>query len=341
MPNASNAKLQVEQGQSLVAYAALTDSGDHQYFTPAAAILSGKSGYEPDCRPNGIVSGANLVSPAASGSDDVVDVAAFTAYSQGVLNTVAASADESITRPATDVSKVCSITMSSAGAIAVVAGDDGTTAAFSETRGAAGGPPEIPADSVELAQVRLTAAASAAVTASEIFQVVGQHAERYDFPTFEVSNIGLGASAGVAAAKTAHVKFAAALPLSHASATAKKVYLQYYTPTLGDISKSVDFVPVETTHSVGSSQYYGGTSASKSSSLGQGGFKALVSDGVSDTLAQQKNEVLTFKFFPDRNKTPYILTQGTLGIARAFPVAADIAITATITAEEASAEFTS
>ena len=229
--------------------------------------------------------------------------------------------------------------MTSAGAIAVVTGTDG--AAFSETRGAAGGPPLVPVDSVELFQVRLNANAAAAIAATEIFQTIGTHTERYDYPVWETSNIGQGSNAATAAARTAHVKMASALPLVHTGPIAKKVYVRYYTPILADISRSLNFVPVETSHSVSSSQYYGGTIASRSSSLGQGGFTALLDDGVADNLVAQKNQVLTFKFFPDRTKAPYVLTQGSLGITRSYPVDNQIQLTATISAELSSAEFTS
>ena len=37
---------------------------------------------------------------------------------------------------------------------------------------------------------------------------------------------------------------------------------------------------------------------------------------MSDGLVQLKNETLWFKFYPDRYKTPYLLTQGKLGISR-------------------------
>lgn len=342
MPNAENAKIQLEQGQELVAFAAMTDSGDHQTFTPSAGdkVFSGKSGKEPVVRPNGIVSGRNLVSVAASGSNDVVDVAAFTAYSQGVLHAVAADADLALTRAvATDTHIINSITMTSAGALAVVAGTDGT--AFSETRGAAGGPPLIPVDSVEIAQVRMTSNSAGVVTADELYQVVGQHTERWDFPTFDVENIGSGESASVAAERNAHVKLASALPLIHTGGVAKKVYVQYYTPIFADLSKTLDFKAVEKSHSVSSSQFYGGSVASSSESLGQGGFTALLTDGVTDGLVSDKNQVLTVKHFPDRNKSAYSLTQGKIGLTRSWPVADQIQASVTISAENETVEFSS
>ncbi len=338
MGNAAKALLKMEQGASLVPFAAMVDSGDQQIFTSAGLVFSGKSGQEPVVRPNGVVTGRNLVSAPVSGSNDVVDVAAFTAYALGVLQTVAATADTTVTRPTTN-KLISSITMTSVGAIAVVAGTEGTN--FVETRAAAGGPPEIPADSVEIAQVRLDSAVAAPITAPEIYQVVGQHVERYDFPLFEVDNVGQGQSAEVSAQTNANVKMASVLPLIHASAAPKRVYIKFYEPIFAEVSDSVDFTAVETSHSVSSKQVYGRSVASSAESIGQGGFSALVNDGISDSLVQSKNEVLTFQFFPDNNKAPYVLTQGKLGIKRTWPASDQIAVDATISAERASAEFSS
>jgi len=341
MPTSENASIYLEQGQTLVDFAALTDSGDHQYLTAADDVFSGKSGYEPDIRPNGLVTGRNLVSVAASESDDVVDVAAFTAYSLGVLNSVAADTDFSITRPTGDHAIVSSITMTSAGALAEVQGAEASDTTFSETRGADGGPPLIPVDSVEIAQVRMTSSSSAAITAAEIYQVVGQHTERFDYPAWEVNNIGKGQAASVSAETNAFVKMASAMPAIHTGPIAKKIYAKYYTPTFVELSKATDFKPVENTHSSNSTQYYGGTVASKSTTLGQGGFTALLTNGITDSLVADKDQVLTVKFFQDKNKAPYVLTQGTLGLARTNPVAGQVQAAVTITAETASAEFAS
>lgn len=340
MATSANAKIQVETGQVLVPYAAMTDSGDHQTYTLGSKVWSGASGKEPDIRPNGIVTGVDLVTPAASGTNDMVDVAAFTAYSQGVLQTVAAATDVSITRGlTTDVCCITSITMTSAGAVEAVAGTDGT--AFSETRGAAGGPPLIPVDSVELAQVRTGSVTAAAVTASEIYQVVGQHTERYDYPVWEVNPIGQGRKATASALTNAYVKLATAQSLSHTGPIARKIYAQVYTPTLSDLPKAIDFKPAEKTHSVSSTQYYGGSIASASESLGQGGFTAMLTDGIMDSLVGAKDDVRTVKFFQDKNKTPYVLTQGVLGLGRTFPVAGQVQAAVTISAEQPSAEFAS
>jgi len=341
MARSKNAKIMMEQGQSLVDFVALTDSGDHTIFNPADLLLSGKDGFAPDIKPNGIVTGLNLVIAAVSGSNDVVDVKAFTANSKGTVHSVAAATDESITRPATDVAKVNSITMDDTGAIAVIAGTDGATAAFSESRGVAGGPPYIPVDSVEIGQVRLTTTAAAPITAAEIYQTIGQHAESASYPAYTMNNIGEGTLSDESAKVNAFLEFVEALPLAHTGDTPKKVWVKYYTPSLAMLQKTSDFVPAETANSVSTEEYYGGEVASVSSSLNQASFTSLLNDGVNDPEIAAKGEVITFKFYPNRTKAAFIVTQGTVSLSRTFAVADQIATTVTISPEVESSEFAS
>jgi hypothetical protein len=104
------------------------------------------------------------------------------------------------------------------------------------------------------------------------------------------------------------------------------------------VQLSSDFVPAETSHSVSSTQVYGSTVGSSSSSLGQGSFNARLSDGVSDALVKEKNNFLWFRFYPDRYKTNYMLTQGKLGISRTFPAGDSIQAACTISAEKESSD---
>lgn len=321
--SAENAKLQYESGQTLVAMVALTDSGNKTTFKSATSPWSRKAGFEAVVRPNGVVTGGAVTPGAASNN---VDIAALTCYLAGILTSVGAAAATAVTRGTTNVSKVNSITVTSAGAIAVVAGTDGTTSAFSETRGAAGGPPFIPIGSVEVAQVRLTTSTAAVVTAAEIFAVAGQHQERYDYPVWDESNV------------EGSMTFSAALPVIHTGSLPKGVYAQYYTPIFADVSLSSDFAPPENSYSVSSTQIYGKMLTKKTSSFGQGKFTAFLSDGITDPLVGLEGAVLWFKFFPDKYKTPHILTQGTLGISRTFPAADNIKADCTISAEEVGKE---
>lgn len=342
MATAENAKVQYEAGQDLVSFVALTDQGDHKDFRSADNFWSARSGYTPNIKPNGLATGC-AITPAANGTKDAVDVAAGTAYLAGVLTTITADTDVLAVRPGASPAashyKKDSITITSAGAIAVVQGTAGT--AFSTTRGAAGGPPFIPTTSIEIGQVWMSASATAVIDASEIKQVIGTHCERYDYPSWTVNHFN--AENGVLG--YAGVTFDAALPLIHDDSSPwtglpKKVYAQYYEPEFTDVPRSVDFVPPETTHSVSSKQIYGLTLGASSASLNQGSFTAFLTDGISDGLLDLKNEKLFFKFYQDRNNsTPYILTQGILGISRAFPAGDQITAACTISAEEAAVEI--
>jgi hypothetical protein len=323
MATAENAKLQYEAGQNAVAMSALTNSGDETTFTSAASLWSGRSGYAPVVRPNGVLTGGAVTTHA---TNNLVTVAALTLNLNGVVTSVSGAASPAVTRPASAVSKVNSITINAAGAIAVVAGTDGSTAAFVETRGAAGGPPLIPVDSVEIAQVRLTTSAAAAVAAAEIYQVVGLHRERADFPLYDINYA------------TGSVVFLDVLPEIHTGPTPKKVFASYASPIFADVALASDFVPPETSHSVTSTQVYGTTLGSTASTLGQGSFTAYLQDGVADALVTLKNQSLWFKFYPDRYKTPYLLTQGKLGIARTFPAGDNLQAACTISASAAATE---
>lgn len=222
--------------------------------------------------------------------------------------------------------QINSITVTSAGAIAVVQGQEGTS--FSTTRGDIGGPPFIPTTSIEVGQVRYTASAAAAVASTEIFQVIGTHKEMYNYPLWsvrygEVSNGALG---------YAGVDFLAALPAIHTGSLPKRVYAQYYTVSFTEANNASDFKPPEKTHSVSSTQVYNNVINSSSSSLGQGSFTCQLEDGLTDPIVQQKDSKLWFRFYPDRYKSPYQLCQGKLGVGRSNPAGGNITSACTISA---------
>lgn len=337
MSTSKSGKLMFESGQTLNEYAAAVDSGDGILFTVSGAtIFSAFDGKEVSVLPNGIVSGNNLLTPDTI--TEKLAVAAFTANSMGVEYSVSATT-VTVVRPATAVSKICSVVMNSSGTVEVEEGVDGSTTAFSAVRGAAGGPPYIPADSVEIGQWRVITDTPAIPTADEIYQVAGTHSERYDLPTWSTSNVGKGASADSAAEKYAHIVFDDVVPAIHTADARKKVYVQYYEPIFAEVSKAFEFVPAENTHSISSTQYYNGTIASVASSLGQASVTVLMTDNVTDILVGLKDQTLTFRFYPNRNKEPYILTQGIMGMARTFPVDDQNQAALTISAEDASADF--
>jgi hypothetical protein len=321
MPTASEARLKYEAAQTSHAMGTLTDSGDHTTFTSSNAYWSQRSGYSPEVLPNGIVNGGE-VSIAASGSNNVVDAAAALVNLNGVETSVSADTDLSITRPATAVSKINSITIDNSGTYAVVAGTDGATTAFSSTRGGAGGPPYIPVDSVAVAQIRVISDSDAAITASEIFSLPGTHREESNYPAIDVVDYRYG-----------KVTLADALPLAHTGDLPKRVYASYAVASMANVQKCVDFVPPGNSASVNSKQIYGQTIAATSVSLGQGSFKSYPEDGVTDGLVSLSGETLWFQFYPDRLKNPFHAVQGRLDFSRTFPADDQIELACTISAE--------
>lgn len=320
MPTASSAKLEYEAGQDVKPIEALTDSGDATTFTSSASLWSNRSGFAPVITPDGLKTGG-VISPAAAAGNDDIDVTALTADVGGSEQSVSAQADVAITRAATDVACINSITVTNAAAVVAVKGTDSADATFSETRGAAGGPPLIATTSIEIGQVRVTSNVAAVITTSEIFQVVGVHQERADFPLFN-TNISAGS-----------VTFLSALPLIHTGSVPKGVSAQFSEPIFAEVSLASDFVPPETTHTVSSTQIYNSTLGAVSSTLNAGSFTAFLQDGVTDGLVSLKNETLWFRFTPDRFKTANIVANGVLGIARTFPADDNIAAACSVNAQ--------
>jgi len=325
-------RLDYEAGQTAVAMTALSDSGDNKTFNSAAELWSNRAGFTPTVRPNGVLTGL-VVSVAASGSNNVVDVSGGTCWLAGVATTITAGTDETITRAtATDTHNINSITITAAGAIAVVAGTDGTS--FSATRGAAGGPPWIDNDAIEIAQVKTSSNTAAAITAAEIVQVPGSSRETALFPVWEqerirVSNGALG---------YAGVTFASELAVIHSedagsTTAAKQVYASYYTPTFAQVPKASDFVRPSNSYSVSSTEYYGGAMGSRSQSIGQGSFTGYT-NSLTEGFLVFEGEELWFKFRNDRLVTlPAVYCQGVLGIAETFNTDGSIEVAATISAE--------
>lgn len=326
--SAENGLVKIEGGQTSYAMEALTDSGDAKTFTSQATRFSGDSGKEPDVKPDGLATGG-VVSPAVSGTDNLVDMAELTGYLAGVLKPLSAAVDQAITRALTNVASISSITVDSAGVFAVIQGADSLDVNFVTTRGGDGGPPYIPVGSFELAQIRTASNAAAPITAAEIFQVIGVHQERYDFPSFTIDSF------------KAQVVMSSSLALIHTADKPKNINASYADPIFIEVPKTKDFVPSENSHSVSSEQYYGGTVGSTSTSLGQGSFTVAVNDGITDPIVKAKDKILWVMFFPDKYKTPYILDQGKLGVSRAFPAAGTLTCSCTISASTAAKEVES
>ena len=342
MATSQKSKIAVELGRTLVDFAVMADSGDHQIFTASDNLWSGKSGYEPDVRPNGIVSGQKLLSSHAS--NDTVTIAAFTAYSKGTLHEVAATS-LALTRPSTDDYKICSVTMDEDGNIAQVEGTEGT--GFSTTRGSAGGPPLIPVDSVELGQVRFSSQTAAVIASDEIYQDIGNHAEYSDYPLPETFNIGNGINAISSAEKNSHIKFNEVLPLNHDGSVPKRTYIKYYVPVFTVMPRVSDFKPAALGISKSSVSIYEGSGVSgaigsmKADSVGDVSFTVYTNDNITDGILREEGENITVKFWQDANKAPYILSQGMLGVDTDFPTNSPNTLSATVYCEKPSVRYSS
>ncbi len=328
----TNQTLEYESAQSQQAFAALTDSGDHKTFTTTTKPWSQADGYDAVIAPYGLINGG-AITPAAALGNNNVDVAAMLLMAPGMTGastttgqkSVSAATNVAATRGTTNGYRITSITVDSTGAVTAVAGTEST--AFSETRGAAGGPPLIPVGSIEIGQVRLTSITAAVVTASEIYQVVGTHQERYDYPVYAVDYL------------RGKVTFATDLPLIHTGTIAKSVRVRVATPVFAEIANARDWVPGETSNSTSSEDTYTGPIGKVSSSIGQATFTAFLRDGVTDGLLAKAGQKLLFRFKPSRNGTAYQLTQGVLGVARTFGVKSAPQGSFTVSPEQASVDF--
>jgi len=334
-----------EFNQTKFDYTEATNSGDQKVFTVAGkSLFSVKEGYELSVKPDGIVTGRNLITPGAA--VETVNVAAFTVNIGGTTYSVDASV-EPCTRPATGLACINTLIVTSTGAataeVTVILGDDtssGTT--LVRTRDAVGGPDYIPVGSVAIGEVHFITHASAVILASEILQDVGIHTERFDSPVWSENITGDGTQAASTVKKNAYIEFSDVIgdPI-HTAAAYRPVWVSGYVPVASEISSSVDFKACKNSHSVSSRQLYNETRGSKSSSLGQGGFTALVNDGITDALVDLEDEDITFWFYPNRNKLPFSVTQGYLGLDPTWPADADIEVSATISAAQKTVNFAS
>lgn len=326
---AENGKLQYEAGQTVYPMEALSDSGDNTTFTSNATLWSDKSGYSPDVRPDGLISSPQVV-PDDAAVNNKVDCPACTCYLAGVETSVIAAEITCVRGVGASTKYIInSVIITSGGVYSVLTGT-GHASAFSTVRGAAGGPPLITVGAIEVAQIKFTSESDAAVTTAEIYQVPGLSQERYDYPLWE-ENFGPNQSG---TREGGSITFLSALPDDHVGALPKGVYASYADPIFAELRPVSDFVPPENSHSVSSTQVYQQTIGSRSSSIGQGSFTAYLKTGYNDAVLKMKEQILWFKFFPDKYKTGYVLCQGKLGVTRSYPADGSMTAACTISSDE-------
>lgn len=231
LPSAKNMLIKAEDGFTTQT-SLMADSGDRQVFTCTGTRFSlcdkDENGVNrlPTVRPDGIRNGC-YVSAAASATANAVDISAGTAWMGNTLVTAQKHSNVLVPRPATNMKKISSVVMDAQGAVTVIGGTDG--AAISAQRGAAGGPPFIPATSVELATVKFSASASAAVKEEEVsFAPEYSHAPECGILPY-----------------SARVRFFAPLDAIHIGGTARNVWITWSEPVMAALDAMSLRAPVE------------------------------------------------------------------------------------------------
>ena len=334
MATNDNSQVRYESAQSVQAWEAMTNTGDNITFAASFSPFSQASGFQVVIRPYGLATGG-VITPAAGGGNNNIDIAAMTLYMPGAassdsngLISVSATTDETVLRPTVSNFLITSITVNDSGAIAQVQGTEGS--AFSTTRAAAGGPPLIPADSVEVGQIHYNSQTAAVVLTSEIFQVPGDSCERTDFPVISTTDYARG-----------RVTFSDALPLIHTGSIPKEIWVTGYTPIFAVLPRASNFVPAETAHTTDTVETYDGAIGSVSSTLNACTFEAVLNDGHTDPILNQKDDTVWIEFKQDRNRAPKSLTLGKLGVARTHNVGEQVIGTFTLAADAATRDFES
>lgn len=296
----------------------LSQAADRKTYTASYAPISLAAGVELFAA--GVENGGEIT-PAASGNNDQVDVAAVTVIDPGMTGanattgrlTVAAVVDLPLTRPAVGNVAQYAITATSAGAIAVVKGTDHT--AFVDTWNAPGGPPYIPVDSVLVGIVKLSSSTSAQVAENEIFQQWNVHLERADYPLLpDVAADAENAYAGSVVFEDAHL-------ICHTGGLAKRVFLRASSPVFAAIKRISEFQPPEISSSSSSTDTIDGVPVNTTTnSISNGSFQiAQAADGVRDQIIQAKGKLSWCEMYPDINLPYRIAGAAYVNITRTFP----------------------
>ena len=324
-----NAAIYYESGQTAYPLELATTT-DNVIYSASFAPFSARAGFEAKVMPVGLENGAKITPAAGNNAIAVGNAAVVMPHVSGAdaSGRVTITGDTlTLTRATSSNTHIVhSIIVTSAGDFDSLAGTQGT--AFG-ARGAAGGAPLIPVDAIEVGQVHLVGTVAAPVVANDIKQVAGLHQELSDFPIYTIDET------------FGEVHFADALPLIHVGNTAKRVYVEGYAPLFAEQPTTRDWVPAERSHTVSSETFYGAVLGSTSSSLSQASFTARLKDGQTDNIVGVVNDKVWIKFKQDKNRLPYQLTQGVLGLARTYPADGAVNGAFTVSAERATVNFNS
>jgi len=303
-------------GGTYFAMVQLTDDGDHiNYNHTAGTFLSnfvGDSGvdYSPTVRVDGVLSGG-VVIPAVSGTDDLVDVSSLAANIAGVALTGAAKAaadtDLSCTRGGVGTEYLInSIVCDSAGTFTVVAGTGAAADNSTGARDAAGAPPLIPLLKIEVAQVRFTTSADAAVTAAEIKMTpnVTREMSRNGKTIYARTEGGALGSPGV--------QMTSAQSLIHTGAVSKGIWMSGYSESFTEWQGANNVQLQGETVSSTSSETFTETRSFPASEVSDGSFDWDYTDLANDpewATMDGKGALVWFKLYQKSSDTSYLAGQ--------------------------------
>ncbi len=280
MPTSANMLLKVEDAAVASGPGQMADSGDAKNFTCAGTRFSlcgsDENGLDrrPQVRMDGLMNGCKVI-PASSGANNSIDVYPGSAWISNTQVSVTGVINLYLTRPSDYMVKIVSVTVDSAGNVGLIDGAEGS--ALSQTRGADGGPPYIPAAKIELATVQFSSSVSADIDGDDLlFAPEWSHAPAYRLLPY---------SAGV--------EFAAPLAAIHTGATTRGVWITWYEPQLTQLDV-ISFSPPVSGISVDPG------SGASSPSGSQSGSMALALSGTQADLARRiDGKVRLFEFMPD------------------------------------------
>lgn len=316
MATASEGLFLMEFGQNPSnGYEELTNSGDNTIFFSGLSFASQKwsnaNGSEPDIVIDGVVNGG-AVTPDNT-TNDSINIAAALYNLGGVADKqIVSSAGVVIDRPATDTHLRSVVTITAAGAFAVIQGAEGTS--FSAVRGDAGGPPYVPVGDIQIAQVSYSSQTPAAVGDAEILQIAGSSMEVPTFPSFDKT--GIYRSGGII--------FNDPLDPIHTGDVVKGVFVQYFTPVMNEVPLGKDLVPPAENVTINSDQRYRATIGTSSKSLTAGTVNVFLDDGHTDPVLGADGDIRWVEFYSNAYKTPHIEGQATIGVGLTYTVESSI-----------------
>lgn len=226
-------------------------------FLTLAEYLSDQKNLEAVVRLDGVISGLNVT---ASTSNNTVDISDGVANVQGLEVTVTGTSVSGFLRPLVDGNvRINAITVDSVGSFTVTAGIEGASGG---AQGAAGGKPFYPINEVVVGLVTMTyyGGSESGADVIENTEINNETKERADIPTAQVI-FHDGSKDDLDPQNVGVIKFASALPLTHAATAAgpgtarRNVYAQYYDAVFEEMPDCYDWNFSTSTEAIASRAY--------------------------------------------------------------------------------------